>query len=77
MIRLHDFELSGSCYKVRLLLNILKVSCERIPVDFIRKEHKTEQFLKPQPARRDPGHGRRRGPAARRAGDPGLYRSHL
>jgi glutathione S-transferase len=49
MIRLHDFELSGSCYKVRLLLNILKVSCERIPVDFIRKEHKTEQFLKLNP----------------------------
>jgi glutathione S-transferase len=45
MIKLYDFELSGSCYKVRLLLNILKVSCERIPVDFIGKEHKTERFL--------------------------------
>src|SRR5215510_5499102 len=45
MIRLYDFELSGSCYKVRLLLNILKVSCERIPVDFINKEHKSERFL--------------------------------
>jgi glutathione S-transferase len=45
MIKLYDFELSGSCYKVRLLLNILKVSCERIPVDFIGKGHKTERFL--------------------------------
>jgi glutathione S-transferase len=45
MIKLYDFELSGSCYKVRLLLNILKVSCERIPVDFVNKEHKTERFL--------------------------------
>ena len=49
MIRLYDFELSGSCYKVRLLLNILKVSCERLSVDFINKEHKTERFLKLNP----------------------------
>jgi glutathione S-transferase len=49
LIRLYDFELSGSCYKVRLLLNILKVSCERIPVDFLGKEHKTERFLKLSP----------------------------
>jgi glutathione S-transferase len=49
MIRLHDFELSGSCYKVRLLLNILKVSCERIQVDFVGREHKSERFLKLNP----------------------------
>jgi|SRR5215813_1447854 len=49
MIRLYDFERSGSCYKVRLLLNILKVSCEPIPVDFVGKEHKTERFLKINP----------------------------
>lgn len=49
MIKLYDFELSGSCYKVRLLLNILKVSCERVPVDFLGKEHKTERFLKLSP----------------------------
>ena len=49
MIKLYDFELSGSCYKVRLLLAVLKVSCERIPVDFINKEHKSERFLKLNP----------------------------
>jgi glutathione S-transferase len=49
MIRLYDFELSGSCYKVRLLLNILKVSCERVPVDFVGKEHKGEHFLRLNP----------------------------
>jgi glutathione S-transferase len=49
VIRLYDFERSGSCYKVRLLLNILKVSCERIPVDFVGKEHKTERFLRINP----------------------------
>jgi glutathione S-transferase len=49
MVRLYDFELSGSCYKARLLLNILKVSCDRIPVDFANKEHKTEKFLRLNP----------------------------
>ena len=49
MIKLYDFELSGCCYKVRLLLNILKVSCERVPVDFVNKEHKTDSFLKLNP----------------------------
>lgn len=49
MIKLYDFELSGSCYKVRLLLNIPKVSCERIPVDFVNQEHKGEPFLKLNP----------------------------
>jgi glutathione S-transferase len=49
VIKLYDFELSGSCYKVRLLLNILKVSCERVPVDFVNKEHKTDRFLKLNP----------------------------
>jgi glutathione S-transferase len=34
---------------VRLLLHILKVSCERIPVDFVGKEHTTERFLKINP----------------------------
>ena len=46
MITLYDFVLSGSCYKVRLLLNILKLPHKIIDIDFIRKEHKTEDFLK-------------------------------
>src|SRR5262245_26254489 len=49
MIKLYDFELSGCCYKVRLLLNILKVSCERVPVDFANREHKGDSFLKLNP----------------------------
>ena len=75
MIKLYDFELSGSCYKVRLLLNILKVSCERIPVDFVNKEHKTDKFLKLNPLGERAGDGGRRGPAARCAGDPGPHRA--
>jgi glutathione S-transferase len=44
MIKLYDFELSGSCYKIRLLLNMLEVKYESISVDFINKEHKTEKY---------------------------------
>lgn len=44
MLRLYDFELSGSCYKIRLFLNILGLDYEKVPVDFINKEHKSEQY---------------------------------
>lgn len=49
MITLYDFELSGSCYKVRLLLSILRLDYRSIDVDFIGKEHKTPEFLKINP----------------------------
>jgi glutathione S-transferase len=45
MITLYDFELSGSCYKVRLLLNILGVDYQKENVDFVNKEHKSEKYL--------------------------------
>ena len=45
MIKLYDFELSGSCYKIRLLLNILNVPYEKVAVDFINKEHKSQPYL--------------------------------
>jgi len=45
-MKLHDYILSGSCYKVRLLLNILDVEYEKIPVDFYPgKDHKKPEFL--------------------------------
>ncbi|MBC8749841.1 MULTISPECIES: glutathione S-transferase family protein [Paraburkholderia] len=44
MIKLYDFELSGSCYKIRLLANILGVQYKPVSVDFVRKEHKTEKY---------------------------------
>ena len=34
MIRLYDYDLSGNCYKVRLLLHWLGLAYTRIPVDF-------------------------------------------
>lgn len=46
MLRLHDYVLSGSCYKVRLLLGMLGLRYERHAVDFFPgKEHKRLEFL--------------------------------
>lgn len=45
MIKLYDTDISGSCYKIRLLLNILGQQYEPIPVDFVNKEHKTPQYM--------------------------------
>ena len=43
-MKLYDFELSGSGYKIRTLMNILRVEYESIAVDFINKEHKNEKY---------------------------------
>jgi len=45
LIKLYDFELSGSCYKIRLLLNILGQRYESVNVDFVKKEHKAEKYM--------------------------------
>jgi len=45
-IRLYDYELSGNCYKVRLLLHWLGLAYTRIPVDFHPgREHRSAAFL--------------------------------
>ena len=45
MIKLYDFELSGSCYKIRLFLNILGQKYEKVNVDFVNKEHKGDKYM--------------------------------
>jgi glutathione S-transferase len=45
MIKLYDFELSGSCYKLRLFMNILGLEYQAQNVDFVKKEHKTEPYI--------------------------------
>lgn len=46
MIRLHDYVLSGSCYKVRLMLSLLGVAYEAVPVDYYPgREHRKPDFL--------------------------------
>ena len=45
-MKLYDYELSGNCYKVRLLLNFLRVPYERVEMDFYpQREHKQPPFL--------------------------------
>lgn len=50
MIQLYDYVLSGSCYKVRLLLSMIGQDYETIPVDYYPGgEHKTPAFLEINP----------------------------
>ncbi len=50
MIKLYDYELSGNCYKIRLLMAMLGVEYTRIPIDFYPgREHKSPKFLKINP----------------------------
>jgi glutathione S-transferase len=46
MIRLYDYELSGNCYKLRLLMHWLGLTYERIAVDFHPgRAHKCAWFM--------------------------------
>jgi glutathione S-transferase len=50
MIKLYDYELSGNCYKLRLLLHILGVPFQRISVDFYPgRQHKNAEFRRINP----------------------------
>lgn len=50
MIRLYDYPLSGSCYKVRLLLSFLNIDYESVPIDFFPgREHRGDAFLEINP----------------------------
>src|SRR3954464_7416038 len=45
MIRLHDLEVSGNCYKVRLFLSLLGIAYERVLVNTRRGDQKRPEFL--------------------------------
>ncbi|MEO5806394.1 glutathione S-transferase family protein [Devosia sp.] len=50
MITLYDFELSGNCYKLRLLMSILGLPYDIVPVDFYPgRAHKSDWFLRLNP----------------------------
>ncbi|MGV8853356.1 MAG: glutathione S-transferase family protein [Devosia sp.] len=50
MITLYDFELSGNCYKLRLLMSILGLRYDIVPVDFYPgRQHKSDAFLRLNP----------------------------
>ncbi|MDH3378821.1 MAG: glutathione S-transferase family protein [Gammaproteobacteria bacterium] len=54
MLRLYDFWESGNCYKVRLLLSQLGEPFERVPVDILQGQTRTESYLKRNPNHRVP-----------------------
>ena len=45
MLRLYDYLDSGNGYKVRLLLALLGVPYELVPLDILRGESRTPEFL--------------------------------
>lgn len=48
-MKLYDMELSGNCYKVRLLCALLDIQYESVPVDIFNGEHKSSAFLNKNP----------------------------
>ncbi len=48
-IKLYDFPLSGNCYKIRLMLSILKLDYETIPIDIAKGETLTAEFTQINP----------------------------
>ncbi len=54
MYKLYNFQRSGNCYKIRLLLNQLAIEFESIEVDILNRESRTEDFLKINPNGRVP-----------------------
>ncbi len=49
MMKLYNVEVSGNCYKVRLLLSLLNVDCEIVPIDIANREQKSPSYLKRNP----------------------------
>ena len=68
MITLYDYELSGNCYKLRLLLSFLQIEYKTVPVEFYPgREHKSEWFLRINPLGQLPRAGRAHAVIAGRA----------
>ncbi|MEL7494015.1 MAG: glutathione S-transferase [Cyanobacteria bacterium J06554_11] len=49
MVKAYGFELSGNSYKVRLLLELLKVDYEWKEMDLVNGEHKSPEYLAVNP----------------------------
>ncbi len=47
--KLYDLELSGNCYKVRLLSSLIGLPLEIVPVDFLAGEHKKPPLIAMNP----------------------------
>jgi glutathione S-transferase len=53
-VRLYDYAGSGNCYKVRLLLALLRREYERVPVDIFAGETLTDAYAALNPLRETP-----------------------
>jgi glutathione S-transferase len=49
MMKLYDFELSGNCHKVRLMLSLLGIEYKTITVALLQGEQRSPEFLKLNP----------------------------
>jgi glutathione S-transferase len=54
MLRLYDYLPSGNGYKVRLLLTLLNIPFERVELDILKDETRTDVFLSKNPNGRIP-----------------------
>jgi glutathione S-transferase len=45
LIKLYDFELSGNCHKIRMMLSFLGLDYEKIDTDLRRKDHMSPDFI--------------------------------
>ena len=48
-LKLYDYQISGNCYKVRLLLSLLNLDYERINIDIMNGESQTDAYKKINP----------------------------
>jgi len=48
-VKLHDFALSGNCWKVRLFLSLLGIPYESVPVDLLKGANRAPEFLAKNP----------------------------
>ncbi|MDA0180839.1 glutathione S-transferase N-terminal domain-containing protein [Solirubrobacter phytolaccae] len=53
-MRLYDYAASGNCFKVRLLLGMLDLDCERVPIDIFAGDTLTCEFAMLNPVRETP-----------------------
>jgi glutathione S-transferase len=53
-MKLYDSAISGNSYKVRLLLNQLGIACTIVPIDILKGQSRTAEFLKINPNGRTP-----------------------
>jgi glutathione S-transferase len=54
MLKLYDYLSSGNCYKIRLLLNQLGIAYQRVPIDIVKGESRTPEFLERNPLGKTP-----------------------